>query len=141
MLHDLCKVTGCINYGRYCRIPGHLKAPEQTRVVIPKVSQERKEVNKEYSKRYKKEKGKKTKCEYKIKGVCTGNIQGYNHPAGKHSKERLLNLKDGKFCCNACNQYCEDHPEKAMALGFIKKRNTQIKKYGNNISVHKKETA
>lgn len=94
--------------------------------MIRKVAPERKQTNKEYRKRYKKEKGSKTKCEIKIPGVCTGIIQGYNHPAGKHSKKLLLNLVEGQFCCNACNTWLEDHPTEAMEMGFIKKRNVKI---------------
>lgn len=126
MADKLCTVKGCPFNGRYCRV--HKAAKIITRVVINKVSEPRKELNKKYTKLSKIKKGEKTECEIRIPGVCTGKIQGYNHPAGKHSAERLLNLDDGKFCCNACNTWCEDHPKEAMELGYIKKRNTKMER-------------
>lgn len=134
MTIKLCDIKGCPFFGRYCRL--HLKPLPKNQItivktVISKVAPQRKETNKEYAKRYKKEKGIKTKCEIKIPGVCTGIIQGYNHPAGKHSKKLLLNLANGQFCCNACNTWIEDHPTEAMALGYLKKRNTAVKKFSH----------
>lgn len=128
MKHELCKQKDCFNFGKYCRRPGHLTpAPSNKRVitVIAKVAEGRKDLNKEYKKRYKKEKGNKTKCEIGIPGVCTGKIQGYNHPAGKHSTELLLDLNAGQFCCNACNMWAEAHHEEAIKTGLITKRNTK----------------
>lgn len=123
----LCTVKGCPYEGHYCRL--HLeKKPTNQRVItiIPKVSENRKELNKKYKKKSKEIKGDKTECMYKIPGVCTGKIQGYNHPAGKHNEERMLDIKPEHFCCNACNTWLEAHHAEAVKKGYIKKRNTKL---------------
>ena len=124
MLKNLCTIPTCYNFQKYCRI--HLVVEQKTRIPIKSMSAERKEVNKVFKNISDKKRGNKTICEYRIPNVCTGLIQGFNHAAGKSSKEKLLDLENGAFCCNACNTWCEQYPTEAMALGFIKKRNTKI---------------
>lgn len=97
---------------------------------IKKVSDKRKELNKEYAK-VSKPMWEGQKCALKVKGVCTGMAQGWNHAAGKENAEKLLDMTNGQPACNKCNQWAEDNHAQAVKLGFRNKRNLETKRYKN----------
>ena len=98
---------------------------------IEKVSEKRKELNKEYAKVSKPMWEGKT-CEISSP-ECSGMAQGWNHAAGKENAEKLLDMKNGQAACNKCNQYCEDHHAWAVKNGFRNKRNLETKRYKNTV--------
>lgn len=132
---ELCSDPGCYSFGRYCRIPGHMKkgnADQKDEAPVKRIAREspkRKELNKEYS--------MQSKPLWKDKPCvinspdCTGWAQGWNHHAGKENKEKLMDLVNGEPACNACNTYCEANHKWAVQKGFRTKRNTQTKRYQN----------
>lgn len=107
----------CIGHRIYA---GHT-VEEEKPTAIKKVSEKRKEVQKEYKKIVKGLMNKSKKCEVRSP-VCTGTAQGLNHKQ-KRSPKNLINLKNLERCCNACNDYIEKHPD------WAKEHNHLISKY------------
>ena len=103
---------------------------EQPKKPIAKESPKRKELNKQY-KKVSKPMWEGQKCALKVKGVCSGMAQGWNHAAGKENAEKLLDMENGQPACNKCNGWCEDHHAEAVKLGFRNQRNTETKRYKN----------
>lgn len=95
---------------------------------IAKKSAKRKELDKEYSK-VSKPIWEGQKCALKVKGVCRGMAQGWNHAAGKENADKLLDMQNGQPACNPCNQWCEDNHAEAVKRGFRNQRNTPTKRY------------
>lgn len=58
--------------------------------------------------------------------VCTGRGQGSNHKQ-KRSPDNLTKKSNLELSCNACNQYCEDHPE------WAKENNHFISKFSKAV--------
>jgi hypothetical protein len=69
---------------------------------ISRESKKRKKLNKEY-KKVSKPMWEGQKCALKVKGVCTGMAQGWNHAAGKENAEKLLDMENGQPACTKCN--------------------------------------
>ncbi len=114
---------------------GQAKTSQQERaekkpVPIAKKSAKRKELDKEY-KKVSKPMWEGQKCALKVKGVCSGMAQGWNHAAGKENAEKLLDMANGQPACNKCNGWCEDNHAKAVEMGFRNQRNTPTKRYDN----------
>ena len=103
---------------------------EKKPLPIAKKSAKRKELDKEY-KKVSKPMWEGQKCALKVKGVCSGMAQGWNHAAGKENAEKLLDMANGQPACNKCNGWCEDHHAEAVKLGFRNQRNTPTKRYKN----------
>ncbi len=83
---------------------------------IPKVSEKRKQENKEYKKvSHPIWKGKN--CEIKSP-VCSKKAEGIHHKKGKVSAKDLLDPKFMMAACNRCNTYVEEHPDWATEKGF-----------------------
>jgi hypothetical protein len=95
---------------------------------ISRESKKRKELNKEY-KKVSKPMWEGQECALKVKGVCSGMAQGWNHAAGKENAEKLLDMENGQPACNSCNGWCEDNHAKAVEMGFRNQRNTPTKRY------------
>ncbi len=91
---------------------------------IAKVSEKRKPINREYAK-VSRPVWKGKPCQIRSP-VCTKHAEGFNHAAGKETKEKLLDIANGQASCNACNGYCEKHHDWAVRNGFRTKRNTKF---------------
>lgn len=135
---DVCRVKGCYSFGRYCRIPGHMKAeakekesvtivtgkpvkrpPSVTgkkKVKIACFSKKRAKLQREYRKVVKEiidTEG--DQCEVKSP-VCVGRISGLNHKQKRSAKNMKLK-KNLQRCCTPCNQFIEENPEWAKKNG------------------------
>lgn len=88
---------------------------EKKKYTIPKVSAKRKKENKALAAIVKELMDKCPDCQIKSP-VCTGKAQGSDHTQ-KRSPGNLLNRKNIKLACNACNLYKEEHPEWAKKNG------------------------
>lgn len=83
---------------------------------IPKVSEKRKQVNKDY-KKVSQPLWKGKKCKVKSPN-CTKEAQGIHHLKPKVNTHDLLDTKNMLPACNACNTYIEDFPVWAKQNGF-----------------------
>ncbi|WP_428400337.1 hypothetical protein ABDK00_014210 [Niabella insulamsoli] len=92
---------------------------------IPKKSQTQKDLDKEYSKLVQDMRNESPLCEVKIKGVCTGIMEGLHH-LQKRTRKNLCDRNNVIRACNACNSWIEKNPLEAMDLGL-------------SISKHKKQ--
>lgn len=125
-----CTHKGCINFGRYCRrihsasegTTLEVKEPVKLKIRTPKNEKQ----HKEYVKEFLKILAVRPNCEIKIEGVCSKKGEGWHHPDGKHTKDLLMDFKNGFVSCNACNMWLEANHAEAVKLGFIGKRNKQI---------------
>lgn len=84
---------------------------------IAKVSEKRKEINKEYKKISKAKMKVDDRCKVKSP-VCTGKAQGQNHKQ-KRSPKNLIDINNLENSCNACNQYIENNTEWAKNNGHL----------------------
>ena len=85
--------------------------------LIAKVSEKRKLENKEYRKIVKGFAKIDIRCKVKSP-VCTGEMQGMNHKQ-KRSPANLLVEANLTPCCNACNQFLEEHTDWARNNGHL----------------------
>jgi hypothetical protein len=86
---NICTVKGCRNEGAYCRL--HLSFSVPTTPEINKVSDKKKQLDKEYKKVRKQYLSAHPLCEAKIEGVCTKVAVEIHHGAGKATEEDYLN--------------------------------------------------
>lgn len=108
---------------KYCirRAVGSL-IPEAIKKVynIPKRSKKRIIEQKEYLGKVKAAAAIDDNCEIRSP-VCTGKMQGFNHPQ-KRTPKNWLDPKNHERSCNECNGYIEIHTEWAKEHGhFISK--------------------
>lgn len=90
--------------------------PKKAKPPIKKVSDKRKEINKEY-KKISQPLWKNKPCRINSPN-CTKIAQGIHHLKGKTSTKDLLDTKYMLPACNACNTYVEDHHAWAVNKGF-----------------------
>jgi hypothetical protein len=118
MIHQLCKVSGCANEGKYCRIPGHIDVQVKAKKPIAKYSPEREEINrKRYLPAQRIFLREHPFCELKLEG-CTKIAEGVHHLDGKENIEKLLDTKRWKSACNFCNGRVEQKHAEAVAAGL-----------------------
>lgn len=103
------------------RMWGELPAPApKPRKAIPKVSEKRKVLNKQYSaESVPFWKGKD--CEIKAPG-CRKKAQGIHHIWGKVNSNDLMDKSGWMRACNSCNTWVEANHAEAERLGFKKSR-------------------
>jgi hypothetical protein len=114
MNHDLCKIPGCINEGRYCRIhpAGSLKKPKP---IAPRSKKMEEVMRKEYRPQVKEMIKEKTLCAVNSP-VCTKIAQGFHHKKGREGQE--LTGENKVPCCNMCNTWIEKNDAHARAMGW-----------------------
>ena len=120
-LDNTCDYPTCsriIERGRHCFLHAKdFEPPKEKKKQggIAKVSDKRKEINKEYKKIKEDIISKDDRCKIKSPD-CTGKAQGLNH-SQKRSPSNLTALNNLVACCNPCNLYLETHSKWAMANG------------------------
>jgi hypothetical protein len=114
MEKHLCKVKGCLNEGRYCRLhpSGSLKEPKP---IAPRSKKLSEVMKKEYVPQVKEMVEKNTPCKVKSP-VCTGKATGFHHLVGRLGKE--LTGKRKVPCCDPCNSFLESNDAYARANGW-----------------------
>lgn len=85
--------------------------------VIPKVSEKRAVVNKEYEKVKKEYKKEHPKCEANLEG-CTKETTDIHHQAGKSNAALLINPDYFLAVCRSCHSWIEIHPHESLAMGL-----------------------
>lgn len=132
MEKNICKVEGCINYGKYCRL--HLSfsipAPKQ----INKVSETQKDLNQKFAKAKREYLKEHPFCEAKIEG-CTKVAIDVHHMKGKASEELLLDKNFFLATCRNCHTAIEANPAWAKQNGFSLSRHSKkvVTNPSNNI--------
>jgi hypothetical protein len=112
----------------YCflhKIYSSVPQPPKVKKEIPKVSEKRKEQDKQYKKVKKEILGKDARCKVKSP-VCTGKAQGLNHDQ-KRTPGNYTNVNNLTPCCNACNLYIEEHSAWALENGHTISKFATIK--------------
>jgi hypothetical protein len=115
MKAELCKIPGCRNEGRYCRLHLNYSVPVEKK--INKVSDNHKETLKEYKKVRKEFLSDHPQCMAKLQG-CKGKANQVHHMAGKSSPELYVNKKYFLSVCGNCHEILEKNPAFAKANGF-----------------------
>jgi hypothetical protein len=104
---------------------GHAKmmtsipVPKKTKP-IPKKSEGRKDIEKDYRKLVGQTLKKQPFCQVKATG-CTNIAQGLHH-IKKRTKENMCDPDNVIPCCNACNLWIEENPIKAIEMGVSKSK-------------------
>lgn len=88
---------------------------------IKKVSDKRKEQNKEYKILADEFKKEHPICEIKANEYCTGQTTDVHHPAGRIGTN-YLDVTKWKGACRSCHQYVHDHPKEAIDKGWSESR-------------------
>jgi len=102
--------------GGYCRYHQYLRGKQKR---IKPYSNKRVEINKLYNAEADEFRKQNPDCAIKSP-VCTQRTQGVHHKKGRG---KYLRVKEKWLpACNACNDYCEEHPEWARENGFIESR-------------------
>src|SRR5688500_10456702 len=123
MNKGICKIKGCINEGKYCRIhPAGFLAP--VKPIAARSEKLAKVMKKDYVPQVKEMVSAGTKCSIKSP-VCTRIAQGFHHPKGRIG-ENLL--KEKIPACNPCNIWVEKNVPWAIANGVIKSRHSNYKR-------------
>lgn len=122
MEKNICKVEGCANYGKYCRL--HLSFSIPSKREINKVSDNQKDLNKKFAKAKREYIKEHPFCEAKIEG-CTKVSIDVHHKAGKASEELLLDKSLFLSCCRNCHTLIESNPAWAKQNGFSVSRHTK----------------
>lgn len=92
----------------------------QPKTAIKKVSEKRKELNKEYFKLVDQFKKDNPLCKAKVNEYCTGKTDDPHHRRGRG--EYLLQVATWLPCCRSCHSYIENHPEEAKEKGWSESR-------------------
>lgn len=122
-MNEVCLFPGCNRHpqsNKYCighRIYANVKVEKETPKSIAKVSEKRKEENKEYKKIVVEMMKESKFCEVKSP-VCTKIAQGLNHKK-KRSPKTLLDKKYLERACNPCNLFIEENQEWAEENGHV----------------------
>ena len=91
--------------------------PENKPPKIRPFTKKREKKQREYRKLVKELLKKDGRCEVRSP-VCTKKAQGLHHIT-KRSVKNLMDLKNLKRCCNACNEFMEANTDWAIKHGFI----------------------
>lgn len=122
---NICKVPGCRNEGRYCRLHLGYSAPVQNQ--INKISDTHKDTLKEYRKKRAAFLKEHALCMAKLEG-CTGKANQVHHMAGKASRELYLNEKLFLAVCGNCHAIVERNP------AFSKQNGLSISRHAKKAS-------
>lgn len=136
----MCKFPNCRLHPQpngYCI--GHQAFASFKPVKVPKKinneSEKRKQDDKKYKKIVKELAAKSNKCQIKSP-VCTKIMEGLHHIV-KRSPDNLLDKNNLLRSCNACNNYCEDHPkwalENLVSKSKFKKKNVIIAEHDDEV--------
>lgn len=122
MKHDKCQKKGCVNYGRYCRQHLGYAVPEKKEV--PKVSQKKKELDKQYLKVRKTFLANHPVCMAHLEG-CQKKANQVHHMKGKATEEDYLNVKFFLAVCMNCHEIIEKNPafsrQNGLSVSRLKK--------------------
>lgn len=121
MNKNLCNNPKCKNYKKYARNCGHFGYEQPKETKINKVSETRKEWDKEYNKNRKKFLSEHPACQAMIEG-CTKKATDIHHKRGKNSKEDYVSPSNFLAVCRHCHQVIEKNPAFAKAFGFSQSR-------------------
>lgn len=113
MKHELCSISGCYNFGKYCRLHASIKPLNQiviVKTVISKVSEPRKDENKIYEKEKKKYLKAHPFCEAKLTG-CTKIATEIHHKRKRRTHDDRVNPKNFLSACHSCHVLIEANPE------------------------------
>jgi hypothetical protein len=113
---NICTDPKCANYQRYCRI--HIGFTVPSTPEINKVSDKKKQLDKEYKKVRKQYLSAHPLCEAKIEGVCSKVAVEIHHRAGKATEEDYLNSDLFLAVCRKCHSTLEVNPAFARQKGF-----------------------
>jgi hypothetical protein len=113
---NICTVKGCRNEGAYCRL--HLSFSVPTTPEINKVSDKKKQLDKEYKKVRKQYLSAHPLCEAKIEGVCSKVAVEIHHRAGKATEEDYLNSDLFLAVCRPCHNVIEKNTAFSKQQGF-----------------------
>jgi hypothetical protein len=118
MNKSICKDPDCVDYGSFCRRPGHAPQEVKKKKPIAQVSAKRAKINKElYSPVQQEVLTERPFCELRLPG-CTGKAQGVHHVGGKENTAKLIDKKKMKAACNHCNNLLESKDAVARAAGL-----------------------
>lgn len=136
---NLCTDPSCYAYGRYCRLhsgKGKKEEKEQkdennepaksTPAVAKSIapfSKKREKLQRQYRKQVKDALEEDNRCEVKSP-VCIGIANGFQHIV-KRSAKNLMEKKNLKRCCSACQTWIEEHPLEAIEMGVSKSKFSQ----------------
>lgn len=125
MTHHICKIKGCINEGRYCRIhpQGALKP---VKPIAPRSKKLEEVMKQEYRPQVKEMVAAGTLCKIGSP-VCTKVAQGFHHKKGREG-QLLTDDKHKVPCCNMCNQFLEKNDAWARANGHKESRHQGYKR-------------
>lgn len=93
----------------------HLKS-SQPRPIVKKVSDKRKELNKEYAKLSEQFKRDNPSCLARVNEYCSGKSESIHHKRGRG--RYLLDVSTFLPCCLSCHVYIEAHPKEAIQKGW-----------------------
>lgn len=97
-----------------------LSQPTAPRAKPNKVSEKRKETNKEYFKLVEQFKKDNPECKAKVNEYCTKTTTDPHHRNGRGS--RLLDVSTWLPVCRSCHNYIEAHPKEAKEKGWSSSR-------------------
>lgn len=125
MKKDVCTVKGCPNKGKYARSCGHFGYALPKENKIDKVSEARKEWDKEYKKNRKVFLTAHPSCQAMIEG-CTKKATEIHHKIGRSSKDAYVNPRYFLAVCRHCHSTLELNPAFAKAFGFSMSRMSKM---------------
>lgn len=96
------------------------KRNQEPRKLPSKVSEKRKELNKEYFKLVEQFKKDNPECKAKVNEYCTGKTTEPHHKRGRN--EFLLDTSTWLATCRSCHSYIEGHPKEAKEKGWSESR-------------------
>lgn len=104
---------------------GRLKAKQKENNKVPrpqvnKVSEKRKELNKEYFKLADEFKRENPKCVVRANQYCTGKTESVHHKRGRG--RYLLDVSTFLPCCLSCHGFIEANPQEAKERGWSESR-------------------
>lgn len=125
MNHTLCRVSGCINEGKYCRIHMDYSVPIEKE--ISSKSDKKKDLDKQYNKVRKAYLSGHPFCEAKIPDCCTKVATDIHHKKGKIGEADYLDPKFFLAVCRKCHYTIEKNPAWSRQMGFSVSRLSKIK--------------
>ena len=127
MNKDLCKVPTCSNYFKYNRYCGHVGYSVPEPKVIEKVSEKRKELDKEYKKARAKFLKEHPLCMAALIG-CHKKANQIHHMKGRATDEDYLNEKYFLSACGNCHEIIERNPVFSKKNGLSVSRLSKVVK-------------
>lgn len=113
---NICTDKTCRNYQRYCRSHINFSIPEKKE--IEKVSEKRKELDKQYKKVRKQYLTAHPFCEAKIEGVCTKVSTDIHHMKGKATEQEYLDSNLFLAVCRQCHDVITKNSRWAIDNGL-----------------------